>query len=198
MWGVVNHFARWFIGLAGPETQTTIAERDCLCRHAAGCRRVVEIGVWHGVTTCRLRGHMAADGILYAVDPYPVGRLGVSLHRYIAHSEVRRVRNGKVRWVRTTGADAARWLGPELAGSVDFVFIDGDHSYDGLRADWEGWSGLIAPGGSIALHDSRSSPARSIDDAGSVRFTSEVILADPRYEVADTVDSLTVLRRRTP
>ena len=136
---------------------------------------------------------MAADGILYAVDPYPVGRLGVSLHRYIAHSEVRRVRNGKVRWVRTTGADAARSLGPELAGSVDFVFINGDHSYDGLRADWEGWSGLIAPGGSIALHDSRSSPARSIDDTGSVRFTSEVILADPRYEVADTIDSLTVL-----
>ena len=45
MWGVVNHFASWFIGLAGPETQTTIAERDCLCRHATACRRVVEIGV---------------------------------------------------------------------------------------------------------------------------------------------------------
>ena len=69
MWDVANHFARWFVGLAGPETQTTVAERDCLCRHAAGCRRVVEIGVWHGVTTCRLRGQMAADGILYAVDP---------------------------------------------------------------------------------------------------------------------------------
>ena len=80
MCGVVNHFARWFIGLAGPETQATIAERDCLCRHATACRRVVEIGVWHGVTTCRLRGQMAADGILYAVDPYPVGRLGVSLY----------------------------------------------------------------------------------------------------------------------
>src|SRR3954466_9025749 len=79
MRGVANHFARWFVGLAGPETQTTVAERDCLCRYAAGCRRVVEIGVWHGVTTCRLRGQMAADRILYAVDPYPVGRLGVSL-----------------------------------------------------------------------------------------------------------------------
>jgi hypothetical protein len=38
-------------------------------------------------------------------------------------------------------------LGSELAGAVDFVFIDGDHSYDGLRADWLGWSMLVMPGG---------------------------------------------------
>jgi predicted O-methyltransferase YrrM len=138
---------------------------------------------------------MARDGILYAVDPYPVGRLGVSFQRYIARSELRRVPNGKVLWVRTTGAGAARSLGSELAGVVDFVFIDGDHTYEGLRADWQGWSPLIAPGGCIALHDSRSTPDRSIDDAGSVRFTREVILSDPRFRVADMVDSLTVLRR---
>jgi hypothetical protein len=47
----------------------------------------------------------------------------------------------------------------------------------------------------VALHDSRPTPSRPIDDAGSVRFTRDVILADPRYEVADLVDSLTILRR---
>jgi predicted O-methyltransferase YrrM len=109
---------------------------------------------------------------------------------------VGRVRNSRVQWVRETGADAARGLAAELAGRVEFVFIDGDHRYDGLRSDWEEWSGLIAPGGSVALHDSRSSPARRIDNAGSVRFAREVILVDPRYEVADTIDSLSVLRRR--
>lgn len=190
------HFIKYRVGLAPAETSVTKAEWDCMASHASGRRYVVEIGVWHGVTTRRLREVMASDGILYAVDPYPVGRIGISLQQRIARSEVGGVRNGRVVWVRKTGADAARGLAVEVAGRVDFAFIDGNHSFDGLRADWEGWSRLVAPGGLIALHDSRSTPIRPIDGAGSVRFTSEVILADPRYDVADMVDSLTVLRRR--
>lgn len=42
----------------------------------------------------------------------------------------------------------------ELAGAaVDFLFIDGDHSYDGARADFEIYSPLVRPGGIIAFHD---------------------------------------------
>jgi predicted O-methyltransferase YrrM len=189
------HCFKYHLGLAQAETSVTTAEWDCMASHASGRRYLVEIGVWHGVTTRRLRAVMASEGILYAVDPYPVGRLGISMPRQIAHSEVGRVHNGRVEWIRDTGAGAARGLAPKLVGRVEFVFIDGDHSYDGLRADWEGWSELVAPGGSIALHDSRSSEVRSIDNAGSVRFTNEVILADSRYQVADKIDSLTVLRR---
>ncbi|PYR24905.1 MAG: hypothetical protein DMF98_13915, partial [Acidobacteria bacterium] len=72
---------------------------------------------------------------------------------------------------------------------------DGDHTYEGLRDDWESWSGLVAPGGLVALHDSRSTPARNIDGAGSVRFTNDVILRDGRFVSADAVDTLTILRR---
>jgi predicted O-methyltransferase YrrM len=191
------HFLKYQLGLALAETSVTKAEWDCLASHASGRTCLVEIGVWHGATTRRLRTVMASDGILHAVDPYPVGRLGISLQRRIAHAEVGRAPNGRVEWVEETGADAARRLAARLVGRVEFVFIDGDHSYDSLRADWEGWSELVATGGSIALHDSRSSPSRAIDDAGSVRFTSEIILGDSRFEVADTIDSLTVLRRRS-
>ena len=78
---------------------------------------------------------------------------------------------------------------------LDFVFVDGDHSYDGLRVDYEGFSPLIAKGGIIALHDSMPTdhcPA----DAGSVRFTRDVILKDPGVERIEVVDSLTILRKR--
>jgi predicted O-methyltransferase YrrM len=92
--------------------------------------------------------------------------------------------------VRTTGAAAAR-----DHQTVDFVFIDGDHSEHGLLADWQAWSPLVEPGGIVALHDSRSTLERPIDDAGSVKVTKEVILRDSRFSVVDTVDSLTVLRR---
>jgi len=36
---------------------------------------------------------------------------------------------------------------------VDFLFIDGDHSYDGVRRDFEDYSKLVRPGGLIVLHD---------------------------------------------
>jgi predicted O-methyltransferase YrrM len=66
-----------------------------------------------------------------------------------------------------------------------------------LREDWEAWSPLVAPGGIIAIHDSRATPEGHSEAVGSVRFTNDVILRDSRFEVAEAVDSLTVLRRRS-
>ena len=41
-----------------------------------------------------------------------------------------------------------------LAGRpLDFLFIDGDHSYEGVRLDFEMYSPLVRPGGLIAFHD---------------------------------------------
>jgi len=36
---------------------------------------------------------------------------------------------------------------------VDFLFIDGDHSYEGVKRDFEMYSGLVGKGGIIAFHD---------------------------------------------
>lgn len=192
---VLPYFARWCLGLAAAETQTTEAERDCLARHAAGRRRLAEIGVWHGVTTSRLRRAMAPDGVLLAIDPFPPGRFRFSSQRVIARRTVRGVPRGRVVWLRLTGARAAAAPEARSLGGIEFLFIDGDHTYDGLRGDWEAWSPLIVPGGCVALHDSRSTPERPIDDAGSVIYTAEVIRRDPRFELAEVVDSLTVVRR---
>jgi predicted O-methyltransferase YrrM len=42
----------------------------------------------------------------------------------------------------------------KLAGQpVDFLFIDGDHSYAGVKADFELYAPLVRKGGIIALHD---------------------------------------------
>lgn len=41
-----------------------------------------------------------------------------------------------------------------LAGRpIDFLYIDGDHSLDGVRADFETYGARVRPGGLIALHD---------------------------------------------
>jgi predicted O-methyltransferase YrrM len=59
---------------------------------------------------------------------------------------------------------------------VDFLFIDGDHSYDGVKADFEDYRDLVKAGGLIALHDISWSDR----DAYAVRrFWNEL---RPRYE----------------
>ena len=40
---------------------------------------------------------------------------------------------------------------------MDFLFIDGDHSYEGVKIDFELYSNLLSPTGIIMLHDTDSS-----------------------------------------
>ena len=36
---------------------------------------------------------------------------------------------------------------------VDVLLVDGDHSYDGARLDWQMYSPMVRPGGLVLLHD---------------------------------------------
>jgi len=182
-------WVRYRLGLVRADTQTTDAERACLCRHAAGRRSLVEIGVMHGATTALLRSVMAPEGVVTGIDRHPPGKLFVSFERLVAKHEVAKHRRGRVVLLREWSHEAARhWTAP-----IDFLFIDGDHSWTGLERDWREWTSHLVPGGLVALHDSRPVPDRDVLD--SVRFTSDVVLHDPRFAVVDAVDSLTVLER---
>ena len=193
---VLLHLVRWAVGLADAEVWTTEAERECLARHAAGKRKLVEVGVWHGGTSKALRAAMAPDGVLYAVDPYEPGRLGFSIPRVVGRTELDRVRNGRVVWIRATGAEAAQ--SDEIKGSApfDFVFIDAAQTYETIRTEWEAWSPLVDEGGILALHDSLRKAGDTSAEQTSVRYAREVVTQDPRFALVDAVDTLSVLKRR--
>ncbi|MBR8834058.1 MAG: class I SAM-dependent methyltransferase [Stigonema ocellatum SAG 48.90 = DSM 106950] len=36
---------------------------------------------------------------------------------------------------------------------IDFLFIDGDHSYESVKKDWDLYSSLLKPGAIVAFHD---------------------------------------------
>jgi predicted O-methyltransferase YrrM len=36
---------------------------------------------------------------------------------------------------------------------VDVLLVDGDHSYEGVSADWRHWRSRLAPGGHVLFHD---------------------------------------------
>ncbi len=42
----------------------------------------------------------------------------------------------------------------------DLIFIDGDHTYEGVRKDFEMYGPLITPGGIIAFHDIKRYPGQ--------------------------------------
>lgn len=50
-------------------------------------------------------------------------------------------------------------------GEVDVLFVDGDHSYEGCRADVANWYDSVVPGGMLVFHDSYATPEQGVQDA---------------------------------
>lgn len=52
------------------------------------------------------------------------------------------------------GVDTVARVREVLAGrSIDVLFIDGDHTYEGVKADFDAYLPLVSDGGLIAFHD---------------------------------------------
>lgn len=186
------HLLRYFAGLDPAQTQTTLAERDCIARHARGKRRAVEIGVFEGVTTGVIAAALDPTGTLYAIDPFLAGRLGICWGKPIAKRESRRFRpRCQLEFVEAFSHQASQRIG----GEFDFLFIDGDHSWDGIAQDWSDWSPRIALGGIIGLHDTRIPEHHpAVAQLGSYQYFNERIIKDSRFRLIDQVDSLSILQ----
>jgi predicted O-methyltransferase YrrM len=46
--------------------------------------------------------------------------------------------------------------------TIDFLMIDGDHTYKGIKRDWELYEPMTSPDGLIALHDILEHPAQPL------------------------------------
>lgn len=67
---------------------------------------------------------------------------------------------------------------------LDFLFIDGDHTYEGVKTDFAMYSPLVTPGGIIAFHDIVSGPEEKV--SGVPKFWQELKQHLPHQElVAD-------------
>ena len=106
--------------------------------------RVLEIGSWDGGTIQLWLENAAPGAMVVAVDLH---------HRNAAAYE--QWQRADVEFVTVTGdshseeiADAVRAHGP-----YDWVFVDGDHSDYGVRADVAVTMPLIRAGGVLVLHD---------------------------------------------
>jgi predicted O-methyltransferase YrrM len=191
---VLTHLIKYRFGLDDAQTQTTQNERDCITRHAAGKSRAVEIGVFEGVTTGVIASALPEHAELFGVDPFIAGRAGICWGKSIATKEAYRLKpRCHIRFVEEFSHEASQ----KIDGTFDLVFIDGDHSLEGIIQDWNDWSARVDANGIIALHDTLV-PAHNpnVANLGSHRYFQDHIQHDDRFEIVERVDSLSVLRRK--
>lgn len=68
-------------------------------------------------------------------------------------------------------------------GMFDFLMIDGDHSYEGVKADYENYKSLVKPGGLIAFHDICPHPAETKCEVE--KFWKELIGTGVEFMIAE-------------
>ena len=69
---------------------------------------------------------------------------------------------------------------------LDLLFIDGDHSYKGVKSDFEMYKNLVKKGGVIAFHDIAAGYIINPEWAGVNKFWNEV---KNKYETTEIIES---------
>lgn len=190
----ILHFVKCILGLDQPHSQTTRAEQAAIAKYSKDAQAAIEIGVYEGVNTAIIASSINAIGKLYAIDPFFKGKLGICYHEKIArkHAKAAGVFN-KINFIAKFSFDAAN----DIPNNIDFIFVDGDHSLEGIKKDWELYAGKVKSGGIIALHDtSIPSHDSTVANLGSYKFFNEYISKDSQFNLIETVDSLNILQKK--
>ncbi len=180
----------------------TPAEAEMLGSLVAAARCVVEIGVYEGSSALVFADALAPMAELHLIDPF-VDESGWALRAGWRPTSTatrlavwRRTRRGpRIRWHIARSQDVGRaWTGPP----VDLVFIDGDHSPEACREDWEVWNQHVRPGGVVAFHDARAGMPAGAGGPGPTAVVTE-LFRDPApiggWRIDHEVDTMVVVRR---
>lgn len=160
-----------------------------------GCRRILEIGTHQGGSLFLLAHVAHPQAQLLSVD-LPHGEFGGGYPRWRAPLYRRFGRPGqRIELIRADShAESTRARVLELLGGepLDLLFVDGDHTYEGVRRDFELYGGLVRPGGLVAFHDiapgepSPESEASGLLSGDVPRFWAEL---RERYPTTELVAS---------
>jgi predicted O-methyltransferase YrrM len=179
-----------YLGLRPPLTEHSEAEGRLLQRFSQGASCAVELGVAEGSSAWEVRQALAPDGTLHLVDPHQ-GRLGLSFAGRIARRLVGGLDRGRVVWHSQLSYEAVEGWRDE----IDFLFIDGDHSYEGVSRDWRDWTPHVKVGGHVVLHDARLVEGWTTPETGPLRLVGD-LEGDPAWKEVATADTAVVFERR--
>lgn len=179
-----DHFAA-IPGMLPPQRGTVLY---CLAYAQQLAGDVVEIGSWQGRSTCFFAQACrdANNGVIRAIDHFK-GNVGKEHHYAVDRDDLSDLESNFRRNVATAGLD--EWVKLYNMKSHDAVtqhradfdcvrllFIDGDHSYEGVMRDIELFAPLLQTGGLIVFDDYHS------DGVGVVQAVRERIIGPGGYE----------------
>jgi predicted O-methyltransferase YrrM len=151
---------------------------------------IAEIGRFRGGSTFLLAAAAGADATVHSYDiGTRQGRNGAELDRLLSEALER---YGLADRVVLHVEDSKQARPPS---ELDLLFIDGDHSEAGVRADFERWSPHVRRGGHLLFHDALDAPDLvSTFDAGPALVAAE---AGSDWERREAAGSLAHLVRRS-
>lgn len=129
-----------------------------------GCRRMLEVGTWNGDTAARLirtaREQAPRDAIAYhgfdLFDEFEDAHLETELSKRppsMAFVEAKLRRFGvQVELYRGDTRETLPAIVPDLP-PMDLIFIDGGHSLETVRSDWENIQPVMGPATVVVLDD---------------------------------------------
>lgn len=170
---VANGIDRDFAEVVGRvQGAISLRQADYLRKQAAAVKEgvVVEVGSFRGKSTAALSiGSREGNGApIYAIDPHetfagPKGGLFGPPDRRVFYTNM--LETGGWENVRLVNL-SSEVVTPGWDKPVGFLWIDGDHSYEGVRRDFECWVPHLLPGGTIALDDTEAGggPAQLVEE----------------------------------
>jgi predicted O-methyltransferase YrrM len=120
------------------------------------CTSVLEIGTFRGATLFVFSRLAAADATIISVDYHFsfLGKLCRIFQKPLFHRMVRRGQKLFLLRKDSHSPDTLASVKKILQGrKLDLLFIDGDHSFEGVRADSEMYMPLVRSGGLVVFHD---------------------------------------------
>ena len=128
-----------------------------------GDGQYVELGTYRGGSTLCLAGGMKdarVNAHLTTIDTHDQSNLDPVQVRDLGSPEVMQQfvidlckNKGVGEYVTVVRGDTSTTAKDYQDMEITFLFIDGDHSYEGCKADFEAWSPLVKSGGEVAFHD---------------------------------------------
>jgi len=159
--------------------------------------RCAEVGVWKGDFSEAILGHVAPEE-LHLVDPWKFsasfpkrwygGSIAASqgdMDRIAESVAMRFAARPEVRVHRMPSLQAATMFRDRY---FDWVYIDGDHSYEAVAGDLEAWSRTVKIGGLISGDDylwrdesGRLSVKQAVDDYFARHAVGEITLKKQQF-----------------
>lgn len=140
-----------------------VSECAAMLRHAEGAKVIVEIGSARGGTYWALARVADEEALLASLDMVAGSPIDVRNGKDVYNGRPTRERMAKFVLPRQTAVmidgnsqlpETRKILEDHLQGrEIDFLFIDGDHRYQGVKADHDLYAPLVRSGGKIAFHD---------------------------------------------